>query len=792
MSGVNSGARRRRRQGTGGDARSPGFIAVSTGWVWLTTGIAAVAAWPIYQSPALALLVVLVTVAGSLIAIAGAVFRLSSLAVLLLSLLSYFMLGVPLAVPDRAVFGWLPSPAGLLELLAGTALAWKQLLTVSLPVGSYQGLLIPAFLLVLATVVVSLSVALRARRRELAVCGPIALFLAFIALGPTRASWPLELSLGLGASVLFWLIWHRWYRRRAAIMVLARQASEIDARLGDRSVLGAFVGFRALASAGLIMAIAGGASIGATSLAPPSGDREVLRSSIVQPFDARDYPSPLAGFRAYEQSPRSGETLFTVQGLPDGARVRIATLDTYDGIVYAVGNGPAGTSSGAFARVPFALDQSDVNGTAVRVTVTTEGYEGVWLPTVGQLESVDFVGEDAAALKDSFFYNDATGTAAVVHGLASGDSYALSAVLPKQPSDEQLSGVEPGSAVVPAPRVLPDELSRVLDRYVGNLSRPGDRLAAMIAGLRTDGYVSHGVSENEPPSRSGHAADRITELLTDQIMVGDQEQYAVTAALMATELGFPARVVFGFAPPSPDSTGTSAIRGSDVTAWIQVNTTRFGWIDLDPTPAIREIPPELPEEPAQVARPQSPVQPPPQEPVDRRTQNLPDSTLDDPEQPNQFLAVVLVVLAVAGWVGAAVAIASAPFLAIIAAKARRRVKRRHAPTATGRISGGWREFEDAVVDHGFLPPAASTRREVAETVGGTQPLVLAAVADRAAFAPEAARPEEADQVWRSVRELRAALGVGLSRWQRVKALISVRSLGGYSGKGPSPRRGSSK
>jgi hypothetical protein len=59
-------------------------------------------------------------------------------------------------------------------------------------------------------------------------------------------------------------------------------------------------------------------------------------------------------------------------------------------------------------------------------------------------------------------------------------------------------------------------------------------------------------------------------------------------------------------------------------------------------------------------------------------------------------------------------------------------------------------------------------------------LVLASVADRAVFAPRQPNDADADQVWRSVRELRASLGVGLTRWQRIKALISLRSLGGYS------------
>ncbi|MDY7555683.1 transglutaminase domain-containing protein [Cryobacterium sp. 10C3] len=60
--------------------------------------------------------------------------------------------------------------------------------------------------------------------------------------------------------------------------------------------------------------------------------------------------------------------------------------------------------------------------------------------------------------------------------------------------------------------------------------------------------MSHGIGEDEPVSRSGHGLDRISQLFTDEPMLGDAEQYAVAAALLARRLGFPARVVMGFAP----------------------------------------------------------------------------------------------------------------------------------------------------------------------------------------------------------------------------------------------------
>jgi hypothetical protein len=64
--------------------------------------------------------------------------------------------------------------------------------------------------------------------------------------------------------------------------------------------------------------------------------------------------------------------------------------------------------------------------------------------------------------------------------------------------------------------------------------------------------------------------------------------------------------------------------------------------------------------------------------------------------------------------------------------------------------------------------------------GAVQAQVLAAVADRAVFSPDEAPVTDAETVWRAVDDLRASLDDGLTRWERVKARISLRSLGGYS------------
>ncbi len=763
-------------------ARAPvpaGFAVMTTLMLWLTVLIASAALWPIYQSPEIVVLVAATVLIGSVIAISGAIFRWSTLTLTVICVLVYLLAGVALAIPDRALLGVLPTAQGELELLQGTALSWKQLLTITLPVGSYQSLLVPAFILVLAATVVGLSVGLRARWGELGVLAPIALYIAAIALGEARANWGLQLSLGLLAATLGWLVWRRWYRRRASIRVLAARALDADGRPLESTGDNNFSGFRTILSAGLIVVIASGSAVAATLALPPTGQRQVLRTVVTKPFDPRVYASPLSGFRRYEQPRDANASMLTVSGLPIGGRIRLATLDTYDGIVYSVGSSQVSSESGSFTRVPYTFDQSAIVGTPVTLRVTVGGYSGIWLPTVGKFESISFSGADAAPLRDSFFYNDTSGTAVVVKTLQSGDSYSISGIEPRQPSPDQLATLRPGTAVVPRAPVVPDQLSSTLDGWTRSQTTPGERLVAMIAAMKRTGYISHGVDPGQPASRSGHAADRITQLLTDQRMIGDQEQYAVTAALMARQLGFPARVVFGFLP-EVNVNGPTDVLGKDISAWVEVDTAQYGWVTIDATPPDRSIPAELPKDPSTISRPQSPVQPLVNEPARPNTPLPPNGTQESTPKDNPLLVALLAALQALGWLAIGLAVILAPFIAIVVAKLRRRTLRRRAPTALQRISGGWQEFEDAVVDHGYEPPVSSTRTEVASTVGGVRSLVLAAVTDRAVFSPDPPREEDADKVWRAVTDLREAMSHDRTRRQRVRAAISLRSLGGYS------------
>ena len=126
--------------------------------------------------------------------------------------------------PSQATAGgMLPTGPGFLQLVQATWLSWKQLVTISVPVGGYQALLVPPYILVLLAVVVTVSIALRSRVPEFAALPPVLLLVAGILLGSSVAAVPLWQVLGLLALLLAWQIRLRLRRRAAAVRTLREQ-----------------------------------------------------------------------------------------------------------------------------------------------------------------------------------------------------------------------------------------------------------------------------------------------------------------------------------------------------------------------------------------------------------------------------------------------------------------------------------------------------------------------------------------------------------------------------------------
>lgn len=741
-------------------------------WLWLAADIAAVLAllalltiamMPTFETGWLWVTVLGGGALGLLVGWLGWRFRLVPALVALGLVAGWFLLGGLLAMPSSTRSG-LPTPRTLRGLLEAPVTAWKGMLTLEPPIGETWNLLAVPLLLAMLVGVCSISTSLRTRRPQLAWWPAALALVASWALGTQLTRWPLWVAVAAVAVVLVWSS----YRMRVLRETLVRQQRRL--RL-VQAALGV-----------VVLALAGGAVVAVAPYVRPDRPRATARSLVAPPLDVRRYGSPLQALRG-EHTMRQDEVLLLVQGLPQGAKLRLATMDIYDGLTYQVSNAGSGSpEAGTFTRVGSRISAL-VDGQAADVTVDVQGLRGVWLPTVGQTTAFRFAGGRAVALTDTLFYNRASGTGLVTAGLADGDHYQLQAIVPRTPSEADVRAAGAGSVPMPELGDVPDALRDLARDWSEGTASKGEAAQALQRHLR-EGYYSNGLPD-QTPSLAGHTHDRLLRLVSNPSeMVGDEEQYAVAMAVMARSLGIPARVVYGYEAPSG---GSGEVRGRDVRAWTELNLQGLGWVEFNPTPPQdRTLKTKQQQSPP---RPRPHVDNPPQPP--QRPDTLPnDNNLDaDPAPPPMPPQAI-------DWkrVGTIVAVTALPLLTlfgplvlVVGLKMRRRRLRRHHPDQANRVAGAWAELVDRSRDLGHSPPPTATRSEQAEMMAITyprmitdaDPISLAKRADSVVFSPETIPDEQAESYWTTMRSAEKGVrrSVGWRRW--LTSRLSVRSFRRY-------------
>jgi hypothetical protein len=753
--------------------------ALDLGAIALLLGVGIAGFWPTFGGPGYLGAAIGGLLAGLAIAAVGAWRRWGMLALAGLTVVAYLVLGTALALPQYGLLAVLPSLESLRRLALGVVTSWKELLTTVAPVGTGDSHLIVPFLLTLVAAALAGSLALRVRPAAWALL-PAAVYLGVqIALGTPQPAAPLAQGIVFALVATAWLaVRQAWQPARAAVAIGDDGAVSRSGMTTRRLVAGAAV-----------LAVATTAGFATAALANPNEPRYVLRDTVIPPFDVREYPSPLQAFRGYVRD-AIDEPLFTASGLPDGARVRLATMDAYNGIVYNVADDGAGSSS-AFTPVRTAMSP-DAEGVPATVRIEIAALSGVWLPDVGAVTSIDFDGPRADELRRAAYYNDATGTGVVTARLARGDAYTLETVLPEIPSDEALADEDFAPLDMPDQDGVPTEFAEIAADMVAEAETPIEQARALQQTLSQDGFFSHGL-EGQVLSRAGHGAERIATLLGGDQWVGDDEQYAVAMALLAGQVGIPARVVMGFYPEEDQTGPVFTATGDALHAWVEVAFAESGWVPFDPAPPEDQVPNDQSTKPRADPQPQV-LQPPPpeQQPVD-----LPPTVPDErgSEDEEQNIAEILgVILLIALLVLGVVAVLLAPFVVIGLLKARRRRRRREAERPADRISGGWDELLDRASDYGSPVRPGRTRVEDAAEVGTAfaEPAVatLATRADAEVFGPSDPTPEQIDAFWREVDDIVGGMGRKVSFWRRVRARLDIRSLlAGTRFALPQPRRG---
>lgn len=682
-----------------------------------------------------------------------------------LTVAAYFLFGGALALPHTTILGVVPTLDTLIGLALGTVTAWKHLLTTVPPVAAADGHLLVPFLLLLVFGVLIASLALRLRRPEWALLPALALLILVIALGVPQQTMPAVQALLFAAVAIAWPALRRiWAPANAAVSVRESDAAQSSGMRSRRLIAGAAV-----------LVIAGGAGVAAGSATAPQDPPHILRDVVIPPFDVHDYPSPLQSFRKHIRDAKE-EVLFTVHGLPEGDRIRIAAMDQFDGQVYNVTDGATG--SGEFTPLRAGM-APDAEGIPVTLQVEIGEYDGVWVPISGAVDEIVYEGERAETLRRSSYYNPGTETAIAALGLQTGDEYVVETTLPARPSDEAMADLDHGTTRMPSQANVPESLKTLAGEAVANASTPIERARALEALFAEGGFFSHGL-EGEVLSRAGHTSERIATLVGGQQMVGDDEQYAVAMALLAREIGIPARVVMGWYPPEDEAAdGVFEATGDDLHAWVEIEFEQVGWVAFDPTPSEDRVPSDQTTKPKADPKPQV-LQPPPapQEPVE-----LPPTLPDDREAEDEQEAlpeIIGLILAIGGISLAVLLILASPFIVIGAWKAARRRARRSAARHADRISGGWEELADRAVDYGARLTPGATRGEeaaqMAELAGGTTATALADRADAQVFGPGEPPVEEIDAFWQEVDQTVGAFGREAGFWGRMKARLSIRSL----------------
>ncbi|GAB3603725.1 transglutaminase-like domain-containing protein [Microbacterium aureliae] len=777
-----------------------------------TVLLAAASAWPVYRTGWLAVTAGGAVAAAVIVAAVTARLKWGGWATAAALLVVFAVLGVPLAVPSQAT-----DPAGfargLLDLGAGLVTGGKDLLTVDLPVGTYRNLLVPAFAVFLVGTCALLRLAWRPGRLAYAAVAVSIAMVAFgLLFGSREVSDPLvaagvalpaprETAIGAGTLVagLLWLSWRSHDERMRALaraveaggLRTSRRSSGADRR---RTALGA-----GIVVAALVVAVA------VVPFAARGTEREVLRAATGPEVALARAISPLVEYRSLFADDRADDVLFTVEAA-DGVlpqRVRLATLDDYDGTVFRAG-GAAAAQDARYERVPARLDAGP--GDPVEMTVTMNDSLGIWMPTAGRLGSVRFEGPRAAELADGFYYNPAAaaGVQTAGGGLAAGDVVHVEAVEPAVP--DLAASAAPGVA---AGDKTPDALRTWLERREADES--GAALAGAVALLRDRGYLSHALSVGEEPavwmtaledyafqpSAAGHSLARIEAMFTRLLereadpraaasgsyvaAVGDDEQFAVATALLARELGFPSRVVVG-ARLWTDDPGLAVCeqgvcRAQDITAWTEVQDVDGTWVPVDVTPQHAQSPAlEVTEQrdPENVTevRPDAVEEVVPPDSLQEDSGARGDDVADDGADLTALWAAVraaaigvLILLLVAG-----------PFAVVLLAKAVRRRARRRAAGPVARVAGGWDEYVDAAVDAGRQAPARATRTELATAFATPAGTRLATAADRAVFSDVPLGDEDAAAFWRIVDDERRTLARAQGFWRRLAMTVSLRSF----------------
>ena len=493
---------------------------------------------------------------------------------------------------------------------------------------------------------------------------------------------------------------------------------------------------------------------------PPAGTRRQVLREAVTPYDSAYLTTPLSAFRRFrDQGPGvlgnlADRKLFRVRGAGPGTRVRVAVLDRYDGTRwYADDDTSPDDFTDRFLRVSSRIDNPARGEEQLYTFFVRSTWDLPWVPMVGALQAFEFYDDYASDRLPDLRFNRSTDTAVLPGGLHVGEDYVVTAI----PTPDRLT---PRMKPWRRPDATLRDAAAFLDvpaqAWSLGARTPMGAVFRIAERMRERGRYSDGAFGWEARFEPGQDEQRLDEgFVNAPMMVGDDEQYAATMALLANRLGVPARVAVGAVLKR-----NGVLKGKHLGAWVEIRVANGSWRVLPTAAFMGRRPPAARLRPAARGR---------AAPAAARAGPSPAPGARGPGRAGGpgpsgggRRAAADLAAAAAGPAG----LGLVPLL-----KARRRRRRRTASPASLAYLGGWDELLDTAHDLGVAVPRGP---RPAQAVRLGVPAGLAREVDVATFSP--GEPDTAEEFWALVEDSRADLRSTARPVRRLLAPLDPRTL----------------
>ncbi|MDQ0373762.1 transglutaminaseTgpA domain-containing protein [Cellulomonas humilata] len=726
--------------------------------VLAAAGVAAacLAFGPYFAGSAWLAVVLGAVLAGTALAVAGALWRWPAWLLAPVGLVGLYLYEL------LALREWPPAPLATgQDLLSG----WDRMLTVALPADpGPEVLALPVAAGFVAAYVVAILVLRTAAVVTLSLPALGVLLLA-LAITAERGTTQVPVTVGVVAC-LGLLVLVRANRPDPAAVVSRTvaaehdRAAELDKAVGSDAVAArrtSAVGRVLLGLPGIAFVIALAAA-GALLLPIADGsDRADPRDSHEAEVQVTAGLSPLVELKPQLVGPAT--KLYTVKVTGEHAdrvdRIRLAALEDFDGALWS----QAGTFVLAGSQLPHPpTPEAGADTVTLEIAVLTG--RSPYLPVVGQ--PLTLTGTPVAIEEESGSLVRAQ-TDDASRGAV---SYTVTAELARLASADTADLPDAPARLTALPDV-PAWVSTQAQAARGEWRTPWTQLEGMQEFFRARPY--------EVAARPGHSYGAVKRTLVgDTTEAGNAEQYASAFAILGRSLSYPTRVAVGYLLKPEELEGdTYTVTAADVHAWPEVLLEGYGWVAFDPTNTDNPAGPKPPRDPEDPVLPSDDAVAQPAQPD--------ASALDQAAEGPGTLATVAR--------GSAYAIAGLVLLgllllaAIVVAKMARRSRRRHHGSPAQRVAAAWRETTDRLRELGIPTPQSWTSIEIAQhalaggrPVGDDDLLALARLETASVYAPTEPSAAVAQQAWELEQSVHDAIAAGCPLVVRVRAAIDPRPL----------------